>query len=313
MPASSPLFGVKLRILPVLLFAATSTFASAAVSGPLLESSNSNNALTRPKETLAAFLDRIPDLVEDQGLPSFAPEGAVRLSLRPRFGDLLHESYFRLPVGARLKIKDQLEINGELGSYFTHGLRDNVGYGLYQFRLGLKREEALSADSGLSYGVDFSTPLSHPPREITDGLRHTVPYVTYTRKIPQARGLVAFATFAADLLDYTSITPNYSENELRANSLVLTLGVAREWRRMHVILRVFDGNTAPLSNISQNVFGFRPSVGVPFLRRPDGTPRFIATFAGRAVWGPDGFETGVNTSVRFDLRYKSSKPARTTP
>jgi hypothetical protein len=260
--------------------------------------------LTGPRAGLAAFLDRLPDLV-DQGLPSFEPEGALRFYLRPRFGDLFHESYFRFPVGARLKVSEQIEVNAELGTYFTHGLRDSVGNGLYRFGLGVKREVVLSPDTGLSYGIDYSTPLSRPPVNVTDGLRHTVPYFTVTHSLPPRFGLLGFATLAADLIDYTPLQLNFSKNELRANSMILTLGVAREWRRMHVILQVFDGNTAVLSKRSENAFGFRPSIGVPFLRRTDGTPRFTATFEGRAVWGPDGFETGVATRVRFDLKYKS--------
>jgi uncharacterized protein YukJ len=79
---------------------------------------------------------------------------------------------------------------------------------------------------------------------------------------------------------------------------------------MHVILRIFDGNTSPVSRIAQNAFGFRPSIGIPLLRHKDGTPRATATFEGRAIWGPDGFEKGINTSVRVDLSYRrgSRKP-----
>lgn len=264
--------------------------------------------MSRPKASLASFLDRLPEL-SDQGLPGFAPQGALRLYLRPRLGDFFHENYFRLPVGARLKLNEHVELNSELGSYFTHGLRESVGYGLYQFRFGIKREEVLSPETGLSYGIDYTTPLSRPPIDITDGLRHTLPYVTVTQSLSSRVGLVGFATLGADLIDYTPLTLNFSENQLRANSLILTLGLAREWHRMHIILRVFDGNTAVISKTSQNVFGFRPSVGVPFLRRRDGTPRFTATFEGRAIWGPDGFETGVSTRVRFDLRYRAvNKP-----
>jgi hypothetical protein len=259
--------------------------------------------LAAPREALVSFIDRLPDLA-DLGLPDFAPEGAVRLYFRPRFGDLLHEDYFRLPVGARVKVTDRLELNSELGSYVTHGLGDSVGNGLYQFRVGVKHEQAFTPDSGWSLGLDWVTPLSRPPMEITDGVRHTLPYVTFTRTVSPRYGLVGFATLGADLIDHTSLRENYRENQLHDNSLVLTLGVAREWRRMHVILKVFDGNTAPLSHSSENVFGFRPSIGIPFLRRNDGTPRAIVTFEGRTIWGPDGFETGVTTSVRVDLRYR---------
>jgi hypothetical protein len=263
-----------------------------------------------PMSALASFLDRIPDLVDQGGLPSFAPQGAFRLHLRPRFGDLLREDYFRFIVGGRWKVNDQLEFSTNVGTYFTHGMRDSVGNGFYQLGLGARYEFAYTPDSGWSTGIDFVTPLSRPPYEITDGLRHTLPSVTYTRTIAPDHGLVGFATLGLDLLDHTSLQVNFAENQLHANSVILTLGVARQWRRMHVILRVFDGNTVLLSNRSQNVFGLRPSIGIPFMRRPDGSPRATATFEGRAVWGPDGFETGINTRIRLDLEYRPGRKKR---
>jgi hypothetical protein len=262
-----------------------------------------------PVEALGSFLDRLPELV-DQGLPSFAPPGNFRLSLRPRFGDLVREDYFRFLVGARLKANEQLEFSTDLGTYITHGMRDSVGNGLYLFRVGARYEFAYTPESGWSVGLDFTTPLSRPPYEITDGIRHTLPSVTYTRTVSSKYGLIGFATLGFDLLDHTSLPVNYSENQLRSNSTILTLGVAREWRRMHVVLRVFDANTVLLSNESENVFGVRPSIGVPFLRRSDGTPRATVTFEGRAIWGPDGFDTGVNTRIRLDLDYKPGRRKR---
>lgn len=268
-----------------------------------------SQALAKPRLALATFIDRLPDLA-DLGLPSFAPPGAIQLYAHPKFGDLLHEDYFRLPVGARFKISEEFELNTELAGYFTHGLRDSAGNGLYEGRVGIKHERAFSPESGASSGIDFVTPLSRPPRDITDGVRHTLPYVTVTHTIKPSSGLVGFATLGADLLDHTSLPENFRKNELHANSLVLTVGVAREWRRLHLILKAFDGNTYLLSHNHQNVFGLRPAVGIPLLRRPDGTPRATATFEGRTVWGPDGFETGVTTSVRVDFRYRRNERRR---
>lgn len=259
-----------------------------------------------PRVALAKLIDRIPDLL-DLGLPGFAPLGAVRIYSHPRFGDLLHESYFRLPVGARVKVRENVELNGELGSYFTHGLRDPVGYGFYEARLGIKYEQVVSPDSGRSYGVDFVTPLSRPPHGITDGLRHTVPYVTFTHTVVPRWGLVGFATLGADFIAGTALPVDYRTNQLRADSLVLTAGVAREWHDLQFILKAFDGNTALLSSREQNVFGLRPSIGIPVLRRHDGTPRAVAIFEGRTVWGPDGFETGISTTVRVDFRYRARR------
>lgn len=276
---------------------AGATFASAT---PIVDSAS--QAVHTAGETLAQMIDRVPDLV-DLGLPGFAPPGSVYFYAHPKFGDLLHEDYFRLPLGVRVKVRDDTELHAELDTYFTHGLRGNAGNGLYEASIGLKQEVRLPDNTGASVGLDFFTPLSRPPLGITDGLRHTVPYVTFTRTIWPRQHMIGFATFGADVIDHTALAPDYFKNELRANSLTLTVGAAREWRHVNLILKLTEANTYLLSHIHENTFGIRPGAAVPLLLRPDGTPRLTATFEGRTVWGPDGFEVGVTTSVRIDLRY----------
>lgn len=306
-----PLFRTPLHLLrrSSSLIAAFVALASASRGQALLSTlpNTVSQATESTRLALSGFIDRLPDLL-DFGLPSFAPPGTVRLYAHPKFGDLLHEDYFRLPVGAATKFNDHFELTTELAGYFTHGLGDNVGNGLYEAKIGVRSEFAVSPDAGWSTGLEYITPLSHPPIEITDGVRHVMPSVTHTRTLMANCGLIGFATLGFDFIDHTNLQPNFRENQLHHNNTVLTLGVAREWRRMHVVLRVFDGNTAGWSRENDNVFGIRPSVGIPILRRADGSPRATATFEGRAVWGPDGFETGVNTSIRVDLRYRRGKP-----
>src|SRR5690348_54977 len=82
--------------------------AFAAQSALLDSAADMTEKMTQnTREALSTFIDRLPDLL-DIGLPSFAPPGSVRLYSHPRFGDLLHESYFRLPVGAAMKVNDNL-------------------------------------------------------------------------------------------------------------------------------------------------------------------------------------------------------------
>jgi hypothetical protein len=261
-----------------------------------------------PRAALENIIDRLPDLL-DLGVPGFAPEGALRIYTHPHFGDVLHEDYFRIPVGARYKFNNRVEFNAELGGYFTHGLRDSVGNGLYELQLGVKREQSLSADSGWSAGLDFTTPLSRPPSDITDGVRHIRPYVSGTRILMRRWRLIGFSTFGADLIAHTHLAPSFTENELHSDSLGLILGVAREWSRVRVILTTSVADTTLLSDDSQQVYSFRPSLVFPILRRPDTSARATITFGGRAVWGPDGADYGVTTTVRIDLKYLKDENA----
>jgi hypothetical protein len=265
--------------------------------------SSTDSSSTKTTQAIGSLIDRLPDLL-DLGIPGFAPGGAFRLYTNPRFGDLLHEDYFRLPVGVRYQATDHLELTSELGSYFTHGLRDSVGYGLYELRVGAKHEKPIGRDAAWGVGADFVTPLSRPPHDITDGMRHIVPYLSGTRTLVEDKQILGFGSLAADLISRTELAPNFHRNELHSDSLVLTVGAAREWRRFRVILATSVSDTTLLSGESKQVYAFRPSLVIPILRRPDSSARATVTFAGRVVSGPDGTELGINTSVRIDLKYR---------
>jgi len=263
-------------------------------------------ATSSPTAAIESLIDRLPDLL-DLGIPGFAPGGAFRLYTHPHVSDLLHEDYFRFPVGLRYQATDHVELTSELGSYFTHGLGDPAGYGLYEMRLGAKYEQHLPHDTGLGFGIDLVTPLSRPPDDITDGIRHVVPYVSFSRPIDPDEQLIAFGSLAADYVARTELPPNYRENELHSDSLLLTVGVAREWKRFRLILATSVGDTTLLSGESKQVYAFRPSLVIPVLRRPDSSARATITFGGRIVRGPDGTDLGVNTSVRIDLKYRPNR------
>jgi len=65
------------------------------------------------------FIDDLPFI--NYSLPTLGPEGLFRLYTHPHFGDFLHRDYLRVPVGVKAKIDPNLELSGELQSYFTHG------------------------------------------------------------------------------------------------------------------------------------------------------------------------------------------------
>jgi hypothetical protein len=249
------------------------------------------------------FIDRLPDLL-DLGLPGFAPSGSFRLYTHPHVSDLVREDYLRVPVGARWQAGEHIELSGELGSYFTHGLGDASGYGLYEGRIGAKYERALPRNVGLGAGLDVITPLSRPPHGITDGMRHTVPYVSASRAFFGDRQIIGFTSLAADFISHTHLVPDFRDNELHSDSLRLTVGAARDWPRFRTIVAVSAGDTTLLSSESRQVYALRPSLIVPLLRRSDGSARAFVSFNGRLVRGPDGTDVGINTSVRIDLKYR---------
>ena len=62
---------------------------------------------------IAEFIDGLPDLLTDR-LPGFDRTGALRLYVRPHFGDLLRRDYLRVPFGGRAKVSENIESSAEL-------------------------------------------------------------------------------------------------------------------------------------------------------------------------------------------------------
>jgi hypothetical protein len=124
------------------------------------------SAAVAPGWNLPDFVDQLPDMLVEH-LPGFEPPGAVRLYVRPQFGDFLRRDFVRVPFGARAQVSEDLACSTEIQGYFTDGLRDSAGNGLSGLQLGVKYELVVPVlgHSGVSIGVNFRTPLSRPDRK----------------------------------------------------------------------------------------------------------------------------------------------------
>ncbi|MCX6950785.1 MAG: hypothetical protein NTV51_01150 [Verrucomicrobia bacterium] len=237
----------------------------------------------------------------------------MRLYVRPHFGDLIHRDYLRVPFGAKYKITENLESNGELETYFTHGIGDAAGYGLSSIKLGTKCEHVfpqLNDGAGVSLGLNYQTPLSRPPIDLTDGHRHFQPYVAGTRPLVPAWKLLGFASVGADLLDRTAIPAHFGRNQLHTNSLIFVAGAAREWSRFRTSLTASVTTSSLLSDENENVYALRPEVVFPWKMKPESRTRVLVTVGGRTIWGPDGHELGLSSSVRIEFLFRRERAAK---
>lgn len=253
------------------------------------------------------LIDHLPNF-SAMGLPGTGPESPYRFYARPHFGDLFRRDYLRLPLGVRAKAGEHLEFNAEIEGYFTHGLRGSAGYGLSRLRIGAKHDQIMSRlhFAGWSAGLDFETPLSRPPLELSDGHRHLLPYVAYTRTLVPEWRLVGYTGMGADLLSHTALSPNFGRNELHSNSVNVAAGVTRDWTRFRVALTTTLGTTALLSDEHHQVVAIRPDILIPLSRHPGPNDRthLLLTIGGRSVWGPEGHELGVSSSLRIEFAVK---------
>lgn len=261
---------------------------------------------------LADFIDGLPDLLAER-LPGFDRTGALRLYVRPHFGDFIHRDYLRVPFGGRAKLTENIESSAELQTYFTHGISDAAGYGLSGLRLGAKCEHVLPSlndGAGLSLGLNYQTPLSRPPVDLTDGHRHVQPYVAATRPLVPAWKLLGFASVGADLLDRTPMTAHFGRNQLHSNSLIFVAGAAREWPRFRASLTGTVMTSSLLSNENKNVYALRPEIVIPWKTKAEARTQLLFTVGGRSIWGPDGHEIGLSSSMRIEFLLRRDRSGK---
>ena len=209
----------------------------------------------------------ISDLLDH--LPTMSPFGKlnensafpIKYYARPHLGDFFHRDYLRLPVGARAQITDHVELNTEVEGYFTHGLRDTAGYGLSRFRIGGKYEEVMSTlhPLGWSTGLDFETPLSRPPMELTDGHRHLLPFLAFSKVILPDSKVVGYTGFHFDFLSHTPLPANFGRNQLHSNSTTFGAGLTLRYALEHPVRVIGQVFTNSLS-------GVLPTRGTPEAR-----------------------------------------------
>ena len=255
---------------------------------------------------LPEFIDRLPDLFPDR-LPSFDRTGALRIYVRPHFGDFLHRDYVRIPVGVRAKVTENFESSTELEGYVTHGLGDaSAGYGFSNLRLGAKCEHVLPefGVGGFSVGLNYQMPLGRPPLDLTDGYRHLQPYIAATHPLMPSWPMLGYATLSADMLDRTVLKENFGRNQLHSNSLTFSAGVAHEWTRFHGSLTATVNSSALMSDETKQVYSLRPEVVLPWKSRSGSKTQVLLTLGGRVVHGPDGTELGVSGSMRVEFNLK---------
>jgi len=292
---------------------AVAVFAADDPAEPPPAMITSSAAPTSPSSSLwnlPEFIERLPDFLSER-LPDYESTGALRLYIRPHFGDFVHRDYVRVPVGVREKVSENIEVSTELESYFTSGLKEAAGYGFDRLQLGAKCEHILPNfdNDGLSVGINYQTPLSRPPMDLTDGHRHFRPYVAATNPLVPSWKILGYATITGDFLQRTALPENWGRNELHEDSLTFSAGVAKEWPRFHGSITASVTTSELVSNEHQQVYALRPEIVVPWKSRPSSKSQILFTLGARAIHGPDGNEFGASGSVRIEFNLKRGAPS----
>lgn len=293
---------IRLSRLLVLCFAA-SAVSLAQESQPAPAADN-----IQAKQHSGVF-DRIRGLF-DIDLPRLDPPGTFKLRFSPRFGDLAHRDYIRLPTGVRWTLNDRLALNAEAEAYATHGFggsgaTSTNGVGL--IRLGGKYliPQWPAKEYEASIGVDLALPVGSPPIDLTDGRNHYTPYLVVQHHDDEHPRWTEFVGCSADIVTPSNVRGLIGTNTPHGDSLSFTGGAIYDMGQLKWTAQATYTTTLLISGVDDHYFTLRPSVlwFVPRKFTFNSKTQWIVGLGARSTWGPDGYEFSTGTRVRAEITF----------
>jgi len=251
-------------------------------------------------------------------LPVTMKAYGFRMWVHPHLGDFDSKDWLRLSTGARYGLTNRWEISAASDLYFSHGL-GNVGFmqrgGFANLQFGSKWNigACLLRDWDSAVGIDLVTPVDHPPTDITDGLRHLSPYLTFSRRLSCDPRLRIFWGLGADLVRHTHTIGEVHTNELGDSSNSVTVGAVFDRNRLHYSLETIVASTRLLGHVERDSLTLRPGIvwELPPRKGHPGRGHWMIGASLRLTEGPDGFDVGASLKLRANLDLK--KFFRRTP
>ena len=253
-------------------------------------------------------------------LPRMTLPADLRVTLRPRFGDLQGRDHLRLVWGLRYGLSPQWELSSDIDSYIAHGLKDRSVLstnGVSQVSLGAKYRfnDFLAPFWDTAAGIKFSVPIDHAPAELTDGLRHITPFMTMEHVFKRHPSVTGFISYGFDITSRAIHRTNTDEH-YGADTWFVTPGLT--WKRGPVkySLEVTFRSSAGLDNTDTYDIALRP--GLAWTLPPSFTfnsrNRWVLGFGLSASLNEQGGNYGVNTRIQtdFDFRRIFYNPKPTT-
>jgi hypothetical protein len=284
----------------------------AAAADPPPPSGSTAGAVPAPAPIVFGDDELIIREIFTSHLPTTLKKYELRLWVHPHFGDLVDNDNLRLTTGIRYGLTQSWEISASSDLYFSHGLR-HVGffdrYGAAGVQLGTKINLGQPVLRGwdTAAGVDYVFPTGRPPSDLTDGLRHLMPYLTFSHRLQSHRQLRIFWGLRLDHVTQTSTPGELGKNELADSSVGCTGGLVLDRKNWHYTFETSFDTTRLISHSVEDVFMIRPGVIWEIPRRHDPRVRSNWTVGAsvKSTFGPGGTTLGAAFKLRYNLDLKS--------
>lgn len=262
------------------------------------------------------------DEVFQSHLPTTLEKYSLRFSLHPHLGDWERKDHMRFTTRLRYGLTQKLELSVASNLYFSHG-NGNVHafdrYGAANLRVGAKFNLGRETISGWesAAGFDFEFPTGRPPAELTDGLRHFQPYVTFSHRMEAHEHLRIFWGLRADQITHTSLPGEFARNALHDSSAGVTGGWVLDRDLWHYTFEASLDTTRWISRGDHEVFTLRPGViwEIPSRHRKRIRSNWMVGVALKSTFGPGGNTLGASLTLRYssDLKSRFRRPPPVLP
>ena len=215
---------------------------------------------------------RIPEVFTSH-LPQTLRDGTWRLSVHPHLGDLKNRDFLRISTGLRQGPTAKWEASAGTEFYLSHDIGE-VGFGkqigLSTQTLGTKYDLGSRPIAGweTAVGFDFATPVSRPPAELTDGMRHHHPYLTSSHRLQSHPEIRLFWGLGVDLVSHTDLPRELHKNQLDDSTTELNAGAVWDHHSRHYTFEVAWESTRLVGHRKDDTLTLRPGViwEVPWFR-----------------------------------------------
>lgn len=308
-PAKGGLWAVGLALLAVGSGTAT------PMANPASTDAGAGNRLVTP--SILGDDELLIDEVFQSHLPTTLEKDALRLSVHPHLGDYTRKDHLRLSTTLRYGLTENCEISMGSKLFFSHGngdVRAFDGYGASNLRLGGKMDlgEIFFRGWITAIGVDYEFPVGRPPVELTDGLRHFRPYVTFSHRLESHPDVRLFVGFRFDAVTHTSLQGELGKNAFNSSSTGITGGLVIDRRNWHYTFEASVDTNRLIGHGDADVFTFRPGVlwEIPNRRHPERRSLWMVGVAVKGEYGPGGGSLGASFKLRYSRDLKN-RPHRT--
>jgi hypothetical protein len=195
--------------------------------------------------------------------------------------------------------------------YFSHGAGDvdlfhDNGISRVFFGAKFNTGRRLLNDWHSSIGFDASIPVRNPPQNLTDGMKHFMPYVTFSRRLTSRPNIRVFWGAGLDLVEPTSFPGVLGTNQLDDDSTSITAGFVIDRGMWHYTFETRYATTRIIGETKDDLLELRPGIiwEVPKLRDRTRRSGWLIGIGGRITIGRDGTSVAASGKLRYNLDLK---------